>query len=638
MKISACLITKNEENNIEQCINSYRDFVNEVIVVDTGSIDDTIAIARRLGAKVFHYAWNDDFAAAKNFALAKAKGDWVIFLDADEYFGKSNVKKVIERAHSEGSEVIVARLKNIDVDDDNKIIDIIQQIRIIKNSRLLRYKGAIHESITKRNGQKLLAYYASEQDLVIFHTGYSSSIRSAKAKRNLAFLLKELEEGNLGVYGYISDCYYEMGEYERTIEFARKQINSGIIIYGLQAKPYQNVVESMLALKYRTNRIQDFLTEAIAKFPGHPAFVYYLALNLFREKRYRQAYDYFQQTLELQKVYSGAEINNVQALIPRILCYLGLISVYQNNSNNAFDYYVNSLREYPRDDETFINIMRLITNQKAEDQILFIKSIYDTRSKEILNFLISMLRRIKLGKILLYFVNEYEKQFGRHPDADINMAFILLTHGKYENAYTSFYGLSQIGQNWADLYATVSLLLNGDGEVACRFASELPLQYQKIVRAFYGLEDTEGLTFNMHMSPVYIDILQELILLDEIEVLTRYLKLKTLLQAEIAGLIGDKLQENGKFDLAVEQYNEIDPSNISEQNEAKKYYFYTGYCYYRMHDFANAVKYFEFAVEAGYRNYDIIEFLCWTYDQCNNDYIREKSVTLLKVINEVNLA
>ena len=103
IKLSACTITKNEALNIGKSIDSYKDYVDEIIVVDTGSIDETIEIAESKGAKVLKFEWKNDFSAAKNFALDHASGDWIIFLDADEWFDgdtAKNIRAAIENAIS----------------------------------------------------------------------------------------------------------------------------------------------------------------------------------------------------------------------------------------------------------------------------------------------------------------------------------------------------------------------------------------------------------------------------------------------------------------------------------------------------------------------------------------------------------
>ena len=85
MKISACVIVKNEEKNIGQWLNNMRQIADEIVVVDTGSTDNTINILENAGITPYHFTWCNDFAAAKNYAIQQATGDWIVFLDADEY-------------------------------------------------------------------------------------------------------------------------------------------------------------------------------------------------------------------------------------------------------------------------------------------------------------------------------------------------------------------------------------------------------------------------------------------------------------------------------------------------------------------------------------------------------------------------
>src|SRR3989344_3480106 len=95
--LSLCMITKNEELLIRNCLNSVKDLVEEIIIVDTGSIDNTKLIAKKFTNKVFDFKWNDDFAEARNESLKYAGGDWILILDADEELDGQG-KKIIKQA------------------------------------------------------------------------------------------------------------------------------------------------------------------------------------------------------------------------------------------------------------------------------------------------------------------------------------------------------------------------------------------------------------------------------------------------------------------------------------------------------------------------------------------------------------
>ena len=101
MRISACLICKNEENNISKWINNVKQFADEIIIVDTGSEDNTLKLIRENGIKPYSFTWNDDFSAAKNYAIDKATGDYIVFTDSDEFFeNPAEVRNAIEKVES----------------------------------------------------------------------------------------------------------------------------------------------------------------------------------------------------------------------------------------------------------------------------------------------------------------------------------------------------------------------------------------------------------------------------------------------------------------------------------------------------------------------------------------------------------
>ena len=96
VKLSQCMIVKNEETNIRKALSWAKDIAFEQIVVDTGSTDRTVEIAEEMGAKIYHFEWIDDFSAAKNYAIEQAKGSWIAFLDADEYMEPEAARKLLQ--------------------------------------------------------------------------------------------------------------------------------------------------------------------------------------------------------------------------------------------------------------------------------------------------------------------------------------------------------------------------------------------------------------------------------------------------------------------------------------------------------------------------------------------------------------
>ena len=94
--VSVCMIAKNEDIHIEECLKRLRPCKFEIIVVDTGSVDRTMETARKYTDKVFHFDWCDDFSAARNFSIAQASNDWILAIDCDEYLENINLADIEE--------------------------------------------------------------------------------------------------------------------------------------------------------------------------------------------------------------------------------------------------------------------------------------------------------------------------------------------------------------------------------------------------------------------------------------------------------------------------------------------------------------------------------------------------------------
>ncbi len=140
MKLSAVLIVKNEEKMLGQCLESISG-IDEIIVVDTGSSDDTIKIAMEHGAEIFEdYKWNDNFAEARNHANKKATGDWILSIDADEILevnGIANIRQAIDNALGRSLDVLMHSGKNSFFFP-----------RLFKNDSDIFWKGAVHNYLS----------------------------------------------------------------------------------------------------------------------------------------------------------------------------------------------------------------------------------------------------------------------------------------------------------------------------------------------------------------------------------------------------------------------------------------------------------------------------------------------------------
>ena len=193
-RLTVCLIAKNEEKFLGQCLASVRGLASQIIIVDTGSTDRTVEIAREHGAEVHSFAWNDDFSAARNEALKHATGDWILNLDADEELLPEHRETVLREIQE--AAVMAYRLPIIDKGREHEGCSYVP--RLFRNAPGLFFVGRVHEqifsSIEVRRGQWGLENRLGTAALL--HHGYTSEIVVSREKiaRNLRLLELAIQE------------------------------------------------------------------------------------------------------------------------------------------------------------------------------------------------------------------------------------------------------------------------------------------------------------------------------------------------------------------------------------------------------------------------------------------------------------
>lgn len=311
LKISACYIVKNEAENLVKSIKSLKSQVNEIVVVDTGSTDNTIAVARKLGAKVYSFLWQDDFSKARNFALSKAEGDWLVLLDADEYFTDEtagNIRQVISQAQQ--ADALLVQLVNYDV-DKARIQEYFYQLRIVRNQQGLHYEGKIHEELKLSEGKSMKFLMIPPEALKIYHTGYSNSVTREKVERNLRILQQAVADGQseAELARYFCDCYLVLGDMEKCIYYGwmdikkgRRSVNFGSRCHRVLMAYYAGLGDVNSIIKRR-----QLAEISVEQYPGVPDFWAEYSECLYQAEEYAQAIAAMEKALQMMQDYRGIE-------------------------------------------------------------------------------------------------------------------------------------------------------------------------------------------------------------------------------------------------------------------------------------------------------------------------------------------
>jgi tetratricopeptide (TPR) repeat protein len=217
MRISACLIVRDEASFLDECLRSLDGYVDEIIVVDTGSVDDTPDIARSYNARLLFFEWCNDFAAARNHGLDAATGEWILYIDADERLvdtSRDRLCQGLDDATAYAARVLFRPTLNG---------TLVREYRLFRNDPRLRFKGSMHETIRpdldaleRSFGVKTIDSPAS-----LIHLGYEGDL-TAKHQRNLPLLRAAIKKNpdRLYYWSHLAETLGALGEAREAIATA----------------------------------------------------------------------------------------------------------------------------------------------------------------------------------------------------------------------------------------------------------------------------------------------------------------------------------------------------------------------------------------------------------------------------------
>lgn len=269
--VTAALIVRDEAAVLAGCLRSLVGRVDEIVVVDTGSRDDTIEIAGKFPIRLHHFTWCDDFSAARNFALEQARGEWILYIDADERLDVPDDEALPRMLADEGKVAWRLRLH------PRVGWTGYSELRLFRNDPRIRFRGVIHEAIwpgveiaMREDGREV-----GTSDLSLHHVGYEADQRP-KNPRNIPLLRAYLarDPDNLFCWWHLGDCLRLAGDEEAAAEAWANGIARHRVLASEARRGLGNSILHLALLKLRRRRgepVDDLLAEALEMFPENLA-------------------------------------------------------------------------------------------------------------------------------------------------------------------------------------------------------------------------------------------------------------------------------------------------------------------------------------------------------------------------------
>jgi len=287
------MIVKNEENNLDRCLNSIAEYVEDIVIVDTGSTDDTKKIAEKYTSKVYDFKWCNDFSKARNFSISKASNDWVLILDADEViyeFDKEKIEKFINI-----NSKVVGRIKRINPFEDGKEIKkYIERVNRVFNKNYFHYEGIIHEQVVSKDGSQ---YSMKSIDIEADHIGYLNEVINGtnKLERNIDLLMEAIKSNPNDPYLYyqIGKSYYRKKDYNKAYDSFSKSVE---LCTDFRFEYTEDLIESygyaLLKCEKYTEAMR--LDEYKNYYGDSPDYNFIMGLIYMNNGKFQQAVEYFE--------------------------------------------------------------------------------------------------------------------------------------------------------------------------------------------------------------------------------------------------------------------------------------------------------------------------------------------------------
>lgn len=327
--ITVCIIARNEEGHIEQCLRHLKKYDWEIVVTDTGSTDRTKEIAEKYADKVVDFEWIDDFAAARNYCASFARNNWILVVDCDEDITSVDISALRILMQRYPRYAGVMRLTNLVTKDDGETGYVSDDVPRMYNKNFYQYFYPIHEQIcTIQSGKAMDSLEAFLLPMEVMHHGYAltGEAMERKQRRNLDLLQKLIEKDGGSGYNYfqMGQSYFVLNEMDNAVEAYEKGLSMA------ESTEYVYVPELIMSLAKaycRCDRFPDAL-ELLEKYNSiyNSAKFTYEYANLLRENgRIVKALMLYVKVTTMKDLETLGE--------SQLSCYAYIVEIYRGMGN-----------------------------------------------------------------------------------------------------------------------------------------------------------------------------------------------------------------------------------------------------------------------------------------------------------------
>lgn len=370
------MIVRNEEQNLSECLDSVKNVVDEIIVIDTGSTDETVGIAESYGAQVEHFPWCDDFSKARNESIKYASGDWILWLDADERLLPESIP-VLQDLLRPVKKPTLYKVHIRNIKEDGRTYTLSDAHRLFSNHFGLEFTGRIHEQLVE--SARVKGGLERDTDVVLYHTGYglTGEQKQEKFERNIALLQKMVKDNPRDAYAHykIGQQYGLMDRLKPALEHYQLALKYESFTQQMRASLFNVVAETYLKLN-ELSAAREYADKSLRLIPNQAA-AYYIQYRIAdAQKDWSSALDWLTKLQQQTDTINGSKKQtSIDVMInPGQLSYTrGILCLKLNNPTAARDAFLQALDQgldLPAVRKSLVNAYVTLNDFAAAEEVL----------------------------------------------------------------------------------------------------------------------------------------------------------------------------------------------------------------------------------------------------------------------------